>query len=130
MNSGSKPNRWESSGSPSEPAGFLKLNQRWYLVPVLLGPPDVLFGVDPVQLLVQRVVVDGADVLQVVDGQDDVRALLLVDHHPVDGRLLAEEQERCGSCREQRQVVRDEAGPDQQQKPLAPSASPLHVLLS
>ena len=64
------------------------------LVAVLLRAADgVLLGVDPVQLLVQRVVVDGAHVPQAVDGQDDVRALLLVDHHPVDGRLLAEQQE-------------------------------------
>lgn len=28
-----------------------------------------------------------------MDGQDDVRALLLVYHHPVNGVLLAEQQE-------------------------------------
>lgn len=69
-----------------------------YLVPVLLSTADdILLGVDPVQLLVQRVVVDGANVPQVVDGQDDIRALLLVNHHAVDRCLLAEEQEGCGS---------------------------------
>lgn len=65
------------------------------LVAILLGTADdVLLGVDPVQLLVQRVVVDGPDVSEAVDGQDDVGALLLVDHHAIDRRLLAEQQER------------------------------------
>ena len=71
-----------------------------HLVAVVLGPADgVLLGVDPVQLLVQGVVVDGAHVAQAVDGQDDVRALLLVHHHAVDGRLLAEQQEGGGGWR-------------------------------
>lgn len=65
-----------------------------HLVSVLLSSADdVLLGVDPVQLFVQRVVVDGPDVPQAVDRQDDVGTLLLVDHHSVDGRLLAEQQE-------------------------------------
>lgn len=65
-----------------------------YLVSVLLSTADdILLGVNPVQLFVLRVVVDGADVPQAVDGQDDVRTLLLVDHHTVDGRFLAEQQE-------------------------------------
>ena len=65
-----------------------------YLVSVLLSAADdVLLGVDPVQLFVQRVVVDGSDVPQAVDRQDDVGTLLLVDHHAVDGRFLAEQQE-------------------------------------
>lgn len=76
-----------------------------HLVAVLLGPADhVLFGVDPVELLVQRVVVDGPHVPQAVDGQDNVGALLLVNHHTVDGRLLAEEQEGGGSCRGRRRA--------------------------
>lgn len=78
---------------------MIRSGQLPHLVAVLLGAAnDVLLGVDPVQLLVQRVVVNGPDVLQVLNGQDDVGALLLVDHHAVDGRLLAEEQERRGSC--------------------------------
>lgn len=70
-----------------------------HLVAVLLRPTnDVLLGVDPVELLVQWVVVDGSHVPQAVDGQDDVGALLFVNHHAVDGRLLTEEQEGGGSC--------------------------------
>lgn len=65
-----------------------------HLVAVLLCPAnDVLLRVDPVELLVQRVVVDGPHVSQAVDGQDDIGALLFVNHHAVDGRLLTEEQE-------------------------------------
>lgn len=64
------------------------------LVPVLLSSADdVLLGVDPVQVFVQRVVVDGSDIPQAVDGQDDVRTLLLVDHHSINGCFLAEKQE-------------------------------------
>lgn len=59
---------------------------------------DVLPGVDPVELLVQWIVVDGSHVAQAVDGQDDVRALLLVDHHAIDRVLLTEQQERARSC--------------------------------
>ena len=72
-----------------------------YLVPVVLSAADdVLLGVDPVQLFVQRVVVDRSHVPQVVDRQDDVGTLLLVDHHAVDGRLLTEQQEGGRSCKE------------------------------
>ncbi|KAJ7987928.1 hypothetical protein DPEC_G00318330, partial [Dallia pectoralis] len=55
-------------------------------IPVLLSSADdVQFGVDPVQLFIQRVVVNSPDVPQVVDGKDDVRRLLLIHHHPVNG---------------------------------------------
>lgn len=69
-----------------------------YLVTVLLRPADhVLFGVDPVEVSVQRVVVDGTHVSETVDGQDDVRTLLLVNDHTINGRLLTEEQ-KGGGC--------------------------------
>lgn len=68
-----------------------------YLVAVLLSTPDdVLLRVDPVELLVEWVVVDGSHVAQAVNGQDDIGALLLIHYHAVDGRLLAEQQERGG----------------------------------
>lgn len=71
-----------------------------HLVAVLLRPTnDVLLGVDPVELLVQRVVVNGSHVPQAMNGQDDIGALLLVNHHAVDGCLLTEEQEGGWSCR-------------------------------
>lgn len=70
-----------------------------YLAAILLClSDDVLARVNPVELLVQGVVVDGSDVAEAVDGEDDVRALLLVYHHAIDGILLAEQQKGGGSC--------------------------------
>lgn len=66
------------------------------LGPVVLGPPDVLPPVHPVDELVQRVVVDGFDVPQPVQGQHEVRAVLVVRDHPADGVFLAEQQEGAG----------------------------------
>lgn len=56
-------------------------------------------SIQPVHQAVQRVVADGADVLQDMDWQNDVRTLL-PENHPADARLLAEEQKTRGSCRQ------------------------------
>lgn len=53
----------------------------------------VLSRVNPVELLVQRVIINGPDVPKAVDRKDDVRTLLFINHHAVDGALLTEEQE-------------------------------------
>lgn len=66
------------------------------LGPVVLGPLDVLAPIHPVDELVQWVVVDGFDIPQPVQGQHEVRAVLVVWDHPADGTFLAEQQEGAG----------------------------------
>lgn len=76
-----------------------------YLATIFLCLSDhVLSRVNPVELLVQRVVINGPNVPKAVDGKGDVRALLLVDHHAVDGTLLTEEQEGGRSLKEKKRA--------------------------
>lgn len=57
-----------------------------YLIAILLGTTDdILLRVDPVELLVEWVVVNGSDIAQAVNGKDDVRALLLIHYHAING---------------------------------------------
>lgn len=74
-----------------------------YLATVFLCLSDhVLSRVNPVELLVQRVIINGPDIPKAVDGKDDVRTLLFINHHAVDGTLLTEEQEGSRSLKEKR----------------------------
>lgn len=70
----------------------------------------VLSRVNPVELLVQRVIVNGPDVPKAVDRKDDVRALLFINHHAVDGALLTEEQEGAGSFKKKRANLKHSEG--------------------
>lgn len=71
-----------------------------YLGPIVLGSFDVLAPIYPVDELVQRVIVDGLDVPQPVQRQDEVWAVLVIGDHSADSTLLAEEQEGGGCWRE------------------------------
>lgn len=71
---------------------------------IVSGPAYVLSSIQPVHKPVQRVVADGSDVPQDVDGQNDVRTLLS-QHHPANTGLLTEEQETRWSC-----SLREESG--------------------
>ena len=63
-----------------------------YLATIFLCFSDhVLSWVNPIELLVQGVIVNGPDIPKAVDRKDDVRALLFINHHAVDGTLLTEE---------------------------------------
>lgn len=72
-------------------------NRHTCLGPVVLGPLNVLAPIHPVDELVQWVIVDGLDVPQPVQRQDEVRAVLVVGDHAADGTFLAEQQEG-GGC--------------------------------
>ena len=86
---------------PAAPPYSSTPNRHTCLGPVVLGSFDVLAPVHPVDELVQRVIVDGLDVAQAVQRQDEVRAALVVRNHPADGTLLAEQQEGGGRWRGQ-----------------------------
>lgn len=84
---------------PAAPPHSSTPNRHTCLGPVVLGSFDVLAPVHPVDEFVQRVVVDGLDVAQAVQRQDEIRAVLVVRNHPTDGTLLAEQQEGGGRWR-------------------------------
>lgn len=74
-----------------------------YLAAIFLCFSDhVLSWVNPIELLVQWVIINGPDIPKTVDRKDDVRALLLINHHAVDGTLLTEEQESSWSLKEKK----------------------------
>jgi len=63
-----------------------------YLAAVFLClPDDVLPRIDPVQLLIQGVIIDGSNVSETVDREYDVRTLLLIYHHAINCVLLTEQ---------------------------------------
>lgn len=70
----------------------------------------VLSRVNPVELLVQRVIINGPDVPKAVDRKDDVRTLLFINHHAVDGALLTEEQEGGRSFKKKRANLKHSEG--------------------
>lgn len=74
-----------------------------YLAAIFLCFSDhVLSWINPIELLVQGVIVNGPDIPKAVDGKDDVRALLFINHHAVDGTLLTEEQESSWSLKREK----------------------------
>ena len=74
-----------------------------YLAAIFLSFSDhVLSWINPIELLVQGVIVNGPDIPKAVDRKDDVRALLFINHHAVDGALLTEEQESSWSLKREK----------------------------
>ena len=74
-----------------------------YLAAIFLCFSDhVLSWVNPIELLVQWVIVNGPDIPKAVDRKDDVGALLFINHHAVDGTLLTEEQESSWSLKKEK----------------------------
>lgn len=74
-----------------------------YLAAIFLCFSDhVLSWVNPIQLLVQWVIVNGTDIPKAMDREDDIRALLFINYHAVDGTLLTEEQESSWSLKEEK----------------------------
>lgn len=74
-----------------------------YLATIFLCFSDhVLSWVNPIELLVQWVIVNGPDISKAVNGKDDIGALLFINHHAVNGTLLTEEQESSWSLKKKR----------------------------
>lgn len=64
-----------------------------YLAAIFLClPDDVLPRVNPVELLIQGIVINGSDIAEAVDGEYDIWALLLIYHHAINRVLLTEQQ--------------------------------------
>lgn len=67
-----------------------------YLVSIFLSTADnVLLGVDPVQVFVQWVIVNGTHISQTMNWEYDVWTLLFINYHSVNSRLLTEQQKGC-----------------------------------
>lgn len=56
-----------------------------------------LAAVDPVDVSIHGVVVDGLDVPQTLEWQDDVGRVVRVEHHAIYLVLLGKQQKRLGS---------------------------------
>lgn len=69
-----------------------------YLAAIFLCLPDhVLPRINPVQMLIQGVVINGSNIPETMDREYDIWTLLLIYHHAINCVLLAEQQEGCRS---------------------------------
>lgn len=69
-----------------------------YLAAILLClPNDVLPRINPIQLLIQGVIIDGSNISETMDRKYDIWTLLLIYHHAVNCILLTEQKKGCRS---------------------------------
>lgn len=69
-----------------------------YLAAIFLClPNDVLPWINPIQLFIQGVIIDGSNISETVDRKYDIWTLLLIYHHAINCILLTEQKKGCRS---------------------------------